>query len=339
MNLRVHRDVAGIIAFIIAGFLLSGCASSTSRAGRTPAVVEPQPYMRVAKPDANTISLQIALRRFVPEKGSGPEVWLSGASHLGDSNYFAKLQKHLDAQPLVLFEGVGGKSKKKMRFDPEEETSIQHTMASALGLVFQLSAIDYDRPQFRNSDLTIGQLQQLMAGGSGADQPGQGGGNAPANREFQELLQVMDGSSMLGTLLHVGLKFIGSSPKLQAMTKVVLIETLGQITGDMSQIKGMPPEIQRLLSVIILERNKVVLGELRKELRAVRPPKAVSIFYGAGHMVDLEKRLRTELRYRPRGEVWLTAMSVDLRAAGLSETEMEAMRGLIRWQMEALKSE
>ena len=334
MNLRVCRDGDGIIAFIFAVVLLSSCASSTSR---TAAVVEPQPYMRVANPDANTVSLQIALRRFGPEKGSGPEVWLSGASHVGDSNYFATLQKHLDAQPLVLFEGVGGKSKKKMRFDPEEETSIQHTMASALGLVFQLSAIDYDRPQFRNSDLTIGQLQQLLAGGT--NQPGESGGSAPASREFQELLQVMDGSSMLGTLLHVGLKFIGSSPKLQAMTKVVLIETLGQMTGDMSQIKGMPPEIQRLLSVIIQERNKVVLDDLRKELHTVRPPKAISIFYGAGHMADLEKRLRSELRYRPRGEVWLTAMSVDLRESGLSAAEMEAMRGLIRWQMEALKSE
>lgn len=337
MNLRVRPDGAGVIVFLLTSFLLTGCASSSSRSHRTAAVVEPQPYMRVANPDSNTVSLQIALRRFVPENGSGPEVWLVGASHVGDSNYFATLQKHLDAQPLVLFEGVGGKSKKKMRFDPEEETSIQHTMASALGLVFQLSAIDYDRPQFRNSDLTIGQLQQLMAGGT--NQPGQGGGSTPASREFQELLQVMDGSSMLGTLLHVGLKFIGSSPKLQAMTKVVLIETLGQMTGDMSQIKGMPPEIKRLLSVIIQERNKVVLDDLRKELRAVRPAKAVSVFYGAGHMADLEKRLRSELRYRPRGEVWLTAMSVDLRASGLSAAEMEAMRGLIRWQMEALKSE
>ena len=226
-----------------------------------------------------------------------------------------------------------------MRLDPDEETSIQHTMAAALGLVFQLSAIDYDRPQFRNSDLTVAQLQQLLAGGNGNEPSGKGGGSAPASREFQELLQVMDGSSMLGTLMHVGLKFIGSSPKLQAMTKVVLIETLGQITGDMSQIKGMPPEIQRLLAVIIQERNKVVVDDLRKELRAARPARSVSIFYGAGHMADLEKRLRIELRYRPRGDVWLTAMSVDLRQAGLSDAEMEAMRGLIRWQMEALKSE
>jgi len=314
--------------------LISGCATSGFREERISVITaEPQPYMRVAKPDTNTISLQIALRRFVPANGRGPEVWLSGVSHLGESNYFAQLQRHLETLPVVLYEGVGGKSKKQMRFDPGEETSIQHTMASALGLVFQLSAIDYDRPQFRNSDLTVAQLQGLLTGGAGA---GQGGGGG---REFQQLMGVMDGSSVLGTLMHVGLKFIGANPKLRAMTKVMMIEMLGQLSGDMAQMKGMPPEIQRLLEVIIQERNKVVLDDLRKEIRVPRPARAVSIFYGAGHMADLEKRLRGELGYRPRSEIWLTAMSVDVRQSGLTPGEMEMMRGLIRWQMEAMKGE
>lgn len=296
--------------------------------------------MRVTRPDTNTIALQIALRRFVPAKGYGPNVWLSGVSHLGESNYFVLLQRHLDAQPVVLYEGVGGKSKKQMRHDPEEENSIQHTMALALGLVFQLSAIDYDRRQFKNSDLTIPQLQRLLSG-EAAGEPGGGTGAARAtgSREFQELMGVMDGSSLLGTLMHVGLKLIGANPKLRAMTKVVMIETLGQLTGDMGEMKGLPPEFQRLLSVIIQERNKVVLEDVRKEVSASRPVRAVSVFYGAGHMADLEKRLRAELGYRPRSEIWLTAMSVDLRQSGLTEVEMEMMRGLIRWQMDAMKGE
>ena len=295
--------------------------------------------MRVARPDSNTVTLQIALRRFVPERGRGPVVWLSGASHVGESNYFAALQRHLDAQALVLFEGVGAKSK-KMRFNPDEESSIQHTMAASLGLVFQLSAIDYDRPRFRNSDLTIAELQQLLSRGAApgaAD--GRAGRDTKAGEEFRDLLQIMDGSSFLGTLLQAGLKFIGSSPKLQAMTKVMLIEVLGQIKGDMSQLKGVPPEIQRLLEVIIQERNKVVLGDLKAELRAVSPPRSIAVFYGAGHMADLEKRLRGEMNYQPRGEVWLTALSVNTRDTGLSDVEVQAMRGLIQWQLDALREQ
>lgn len=331
---RLRAVLPCVIVAFAAAILFSGCATGGFREERISAAsAEPRPYMRVSRPDTNTIALQIALRRFVPSDGRGPDVWLSGASHLGESNYFARLQRHLEAQPLVLYEGVGAKSKKQMRFDPEAEASIQHTMASALGLVFQLSAIDYDRPQFRNSDLSIAQLQRLLSGGAGA---GQGGGGG---REFQELMGVMDGSSVLGTLMHVGLKFIGANPKLRAMMKVVMIEMLGQLTGDMAQMKGMPPEIQRLLEVIIQERNKVVLDDLRKEIRAPRPARAVSIFYGAGHMADLEKRLRAELGYRPRSEIWLTAMSVDVRESGLTPGEMTMMRDLIRWQMEAFKAE
>ena len=313
--------------------MLAGCATDGGVARGHSKDATPRPAMRITRPDSNTVALQIVLREFVPAKGRGPILWLSGASHVGESNYYAALQRHLEGQALVLFEGVGAKDK-KLRFDPETEVSIQHTMATALGLVFQLSAIDYDRPHFRNSDLGIAQLQQLMAGGT-AGEAGRGGGG----REFQELLQVMDGSSVLGTLLHVGLKFISSSPKLQAVVKIILIETLGQLGGDMSAVKGMPPEFQRLLEVIILERNKAVLEDLRKELRAPRPVRSISVFYGAGHLADLEKRFRAELGYRPRNDVWLTAISVDLRETGLTPGEMETMRGLIRWQMEALKAE
>lgn len=291
--------------------------------------------MRVMQSDSNTVALQIAVRRFGPAKGRGPVVWLSGASHIGESNYFVSLQRHLDGQALVLFEGVGGKDK-KMRFNPDDEVSIQHTMAESLGLVFQLSAINYDRPHFHNSDLTIAQLQRLLAGEAATEQPGAGKGGG-AGEEFQQLMQVMDGSSFLGTILHAGLKLIGSSPKLQALTKVMLIEILGQLKGDMAQLKGVPPEIQRLLEVIIRERNKVVFEDLKKELRSARPPRSISVFYGAGHMADLEKSLREELNYRPLDELWLTALTVNTRAAGLSDFELQTMRSVIQWQMQALQ--
>ena len=234
-----------LAALFLIATVLTGCATSKGTGVSSATNAPPQPYMRVARPDSNTVALQIALRSFAPPKGRGPVVWLSGASHVGDSNYFAALQRHLDAQALVLFEGVGAKDK-KMRFNPDEGASIQHTMAESLGLVFQLSAVNYDRPHFRNSDLTIAQLQQLLTGGVTTNRGGTSA-NAKANEEFQQLLQIMDGSSFLGTLLHAGFKLIGSSPKLQAMTKVMLIEVLGQLKGDMAQLKGVPPEFQRLL--------------------------------------------------------------------------------------------
>jgi hypothetical protein len=137
-------------------------------------------------------------------------------------------------------------------------------------------------------------------------------------------------------LMHLGLKLISSSPKLQAMTRLILIETLGGFKGDMAQIKGLPPSIQRLMVVIIQERNKVVLSDLTTEL-AARKKGSIAVFYGAGHMADLEKRLRTDLRYRPRSETWLTAVGVDLQQSGLSDAEVSSLRSIIQWQVEALQ--
>ena len=176
--LQAFRKVRSFPATRVLIFLLAtavaalvGCASN-----KDSETAAPRGYMRVAQPDKDTVALQIAWRKFSPGKGRGPTIWLAGASHLGDSNYFARLQKLLDVQSLVLFEGVGAGSK-KMKFNPDEETSIQHTMATSLGLVFQLSAIDYDRPHYTNSDLTIPQLQALLSGDAGGgtlSSPGRG---------------------------------------------------------------------------------------------------------------------------------------------------------------------
>src|SRR5262245_10154718 len=62
------------------------------------------PYMRVARPDTNTVELQIAVRQFLPRQEKGPEVWLAAVSHIGESNYFTQLQAFLNHRDLVLFE-------------------------------------------------------------------------------------------------------------------------------------------------------------------------------------------------------------------------------------------
>src|SRR5882672_1774711 len=87
---------AATVFLIAVGF--TGCASSKDAHASLAADSPPQPYMRVSRPDSNTVVLQIAARRFVPAKGRGPVVWLTGASHIGESNYFAALQRHLDTQ-------------------------------------------------------------------------------------------------------------------------------------------------------------------------------------------------------------------------------------------------
>ncbi|MGC3988893.1 MAG: hypothetical protein QM796_04255 [Chthoniobacteraceae bacterium] len=78
--------------------------------------------------------------------GGGPTILLVGVAHLGTPDYYATLQKRLDAQTVVLFEGVHEKNMKMGKGQATIEGGVQPELAKGLGLVFQLDAIDYSRP-------------------------------------------------------------------------------------------------------------------------------------------------------------------------------------------------
>lgn len=72
------------------------------------AAAQPEAYLRVQESDdSNQVELDVAARAFEPIDGDGPRIVLVGAAHIGDSVFYRRLQYLLDAQDVVLFEGVG----------------------------------------------------------------------------------------------------------------------------------------------------------------------------------------------------------------------------------------
>ena len=338
-------------AFIVLGALalvLADCPAPAQTAAAPP----PQPYTRVANPDTNTVQLQIALRKFVPAQKAGPAVWLAGVMHVGEPDYYHALQHFLDAQTVVLYEGIDPSAHPRHVHDataaathdampapPPTGTngdySMQSALARCLGLVFQLEAIDYDRTNFLNSDLSILQIQRIMAGARTPGAPGQEGGT---NVTFDVLLQIMDGSSFLGSLVKIGMEIVASSPTLQAVAKLTLIEAVGRLKGDLSDVQGLPPDWKRLIKVLIEARNRHVQADLKDELEKIPASGSIAVFYGAGHMDDLEKHLTGDLHYRAADQTWLPAFSVDMRKSGISPAEAQWMRTLIQKEMDQMQS-
>lgn len=311
-------------------------------------------FMRVAAPTTNNIQLEILIRELVPAKAGSPVVSLVGVSHVGASNYYASIQQHLDRQALVLFEGVrhADAVDDEPAADPGEansaplevdESSIQFTLAKSLGLEFQLSAIDYRRAHFRNSDMSIAQIGRVLSGGRESRPPTaeapveSGRSQAGASAEFAMLMQVMDGTSVIGRIANGLVRFLGSSPKLQGTTRLAMIELLGNLQGDLTEMAALPPDLKRLLTVLLHARNAVVVNDLKKELRQTKPAPTIAVFYGAAHMSDLEKRICEELGYQRGHDQWLPAISVDLPAAGLTAVDHLMVRNLIDWQMKLLQ--
>ncbi len=320
-------------------FLAIGCAS---REHATPLPEPPKPYVRIRQEITNTTEFQIALRKFVPRKGPGPSIWLVGVSHLGAAEYFARLQSELDLKTLVLFEGISASRQNPARPNSASEVRAEHApvqpdtrgaeglqpaLAKALGLRFQLEAIDYSRPHFQNSDLSIAELRQLLADQSKASD------DQGATREFEALLQTMQGQSLFNVLLRVALPFVASSPGLQGVAKLALIEILGQIDGNPANIPGLSESDKQLMQVLLENRNQRVMVDLQKELSHLQKQDSVAILYGVAHMPDLEQRLEARLHYRPVETSWLTAFDVDSTVAGISDAQVKFLRGLLKQEL------
>ncbi len=310
------------------GLFAAGCAS------RRVVVLPPlRSYLRVAEATNGTVTLEVAVRTLVPIRGAGPPIRMVGVTHLGTAEFYKDLQELLDRQSLVLFEGVGA-ADKQFNASGDEHYSLQPALARALGLRFQLQAINYQGSNFVNSDLTLPQLQQILSQGPVSD-----------DGQLGDLMSLLDGSSWLGAFVRFGLTFIESSPRLQATVRLVMIETLGAVDGDLGDVKGLPPELRRLMDALINERNRVVVSDLRRAVanwpatrgdRSGRGP-GIAVFYGAGHMVDLEQRWVRELGYQAVAEEWRPAFSVNPLAAGLGDAEVRFARGVVREQLKGMR--
>ena len=334
----------GLLYLACTVFLLTGCSSLPRTDARhvPDQLAPPQPYVRIVSPDSNHIQLQIAAREFMPSRSREPIIWLTGVSHIGDSNYYASVQAHLDAQTLVLFEGVGAAEAEKESDpsgnaeqirtrpgppDSENSGSLQSAMAASLGLVFQLEAIDYRRTNFVNSDLSITQLRELMAETeSTAGKPG-------ASESFEDLMQLMQGNSWFDALLQMALRLLGANPKFQAFGRLALIDLLGELQGDPSHLQGLPPEMKQLLQVLLQRRNEKVVQDLKEQLPEIGRHGSIAVFFGTGHMPDLENKLRSQLKYRPERQVWFTAFQVDLAAAKITAAERTFVDDFVKWQL------
>lgn len=326
----IRRGVVGWFALVCAAWL-------GALPGRAGSVEQVRPYLRATRSPDGASSLEVAMRRLAPTGREGPTVWLVAVTHLGTPEYYDRLQQFLDASPLVLFEAV--RTDDDGRPGQREGYSLQSELAKALGLTFQLDAINYDRSHFRNSDLHLDQLTRILAGVTNAAAPGASTGTPNAGAvEFGALLQAMTGEGLMGGLARVGVGLLRSSPRLQAAMKVAMIEMFSDLPGDLSRIPGLPEGMQQLLRVLIEERNAAVVHDVRDAAGEEPAPASLAVFYGAGHMPDLEARLCKELGYQPVEDRWLKAFEVNPRAAGISEFEVAFTKRLVRAQLQGMEA-
>ena len=282
---------------------------------------EAAPFLRKNTLTNGTLQLETCIRHYRPESGRGPDISLAGAIHIGTTNYFKRLQAHLDPQQLVLFEGVGRAGETNPAPAPATKTpagkaaglgSLQTDISRMIGCVFQLDAIDYGRTNFRNCDLSLEQITERLRG-------------KPVDGD-----QLMQSLAFSAVFIKPLVAILSVLPESRALIKLAMVEILSEAGGDMEAIAGDTPGMKEILQVILHDRNETVFSALKTELGRTRPPATISLFYGAAHMPELAGRLERELHYRAIGEEWLPAFGVNPKKENISPEALRLMDSLLQ---------
>ncbi len=251
--------------------------------------------------------------KFVEDKGGGKletaiatyrnadgvAVHLVGAVHIADQSYYDGLNRTFKDYDAVLYEMV--KPKDAAPPQPGEERAsgsmismIQRFMKDTLDLKFQLDAIDYSAPNFVHADLDAETFQKME----------EERGESIWTLMLQQMIKSMANPQANQQEIGFGeLLAALTSPDRARQLKLLLGKQFGDIEAQMSGFGG---------TVLIDERNKACFKVLDREIEAGK--KNLGIFYGAGHMSDMEKRL-LDRGFHKTDQEWRVAWNVTDDAA------------------------
>jgi arsenate reductase-like glutaredoxin family protein len=306
------RPAAALAVFCSVGLVWSGQAVAQQlvkekqkapagqQAQDKPSLPKPSQFLRLVKDkQGNPEALETAIVRYVPQDcgQTGPTVDLVAAVHIADKGYYQQLNQAFKKFDVVLYELVAPENVRIAKGGGARSSHpvslIQRGMTELLDLSFQLDAIDYTAKNFVHADLSPEQLSKAMAkrgeslwtmlvrsmGYAMAKQNKGSGGSSDADL----LLALLDKNRALAL-------------------KRVMAEQFQDMEG-MLRAMGGPDG-----SALIADRNQAALKVLKEQI--AKGKTKIAIFYGAGHMSDMEKRLRDDFALTPIHTRWLVAWNL-----------------------------
>jgi len=263
-------------------------------------------FLRIQRDDKKQpVALETAIVHYVPASGEkGVELDLVAAVHVGDKEYYGKLNKAFEKYDVVLFELVAPQGAQIPRGGPKSDSPlamIQQLAKVVLELDLQLEQIDYTKKNFVHADLSP---QDML---KAAKERGEDGLtltlSIAADLLRKQNLQNMKPAGQAGQAGDVDIAGLLLDPERGVKLKRLMAEQFEQLD---SADAGFGKTVNQIL---VKDRNKAALKVFQQQL--AKGKKKVAIFYGAAHMPDFEKRLKEEFGLKRQGEEWLQAW--DLR--------------------------
>ena len=252
-------------------------------------------YLRIKMSDKRQpLALQTAIVRYVGKKGTvhaGKIVDLVGVVHIGQREYYQDLNKRLGKYDSVLYELVAPDGTRIRPEDLEKRRSLiasmQTGMKDMLNLEYQLELIDYLADNFRHADMSPKEFAEDL------DRRGDSVWKMVA-RMMGAGIASQSGGGDAGMLLAL---LSGDRSKRLKQTFAKQLVDVETMSAGMDDANGE--------NTIIKGRNAKAFSILTDELSG--DSKRVAVFYGAGHLPDMAKRLEQDFEMTERKTTWLDA--------------------------------
>lgn len=278
---------------LLSAFALMG--ANLASAQEAPGVLDSIQY--ADNPDG-TAELKTGITSF--RKADGTVVDLVGVVHIGDGEYYRKLNNLLATYDVVLYEMVGGPVEKRDETQIRDELKMTHFVQrmaqNLLGLKYQLDGIDYNRPNFVHADANWEQWENLMESK-----------NQSMASLFTRAMEMENSEEM-----QKHMEAIGGEEIMTKLGEAIMEFNPTKFKRSMAPMLANSEEFITLLegddgTVLISERNKIVMQAIDQQL--TQGQKRIAVFYGAGHMPDFKTRLEAQ-GFEERDTKWMTAWNM-----------------------------
>ncbi len=260
-------------------------------------IAEFQHYLRVGRDGkGRAISLETSVTRFIGTNANGQTVTvdLIGAVHVGEQSYYDKLNEIFKQYDAMLYELVAPEGTRIPNGGRESTDAMnpvammQLGMKGALGLEFQLDHIDYMQSNFVHADMSPEEFAQSMADN---DESIMGF----VLNAIGQSMAMQSSSSTTDADLLMALFSNDRSVQLRKM----FAEQMQNMEASMAIFKGKEG------STIIDHRNAKAMSILKREIEGGQTK--LALFYGAGHLPDMQRRLIEDFGMSRGGQFWLMA--------------------------------
>ena len=256
------------------------------------------------------LALETAIVSFAAtgDQYRGVQVDLVGAIHIADKAYYEELNRRFRGYDAVLYELVAREEANVPQAGQSPGSVVggmQVGMKSLLQLEYQLDCIEYGRKNMVHADMSPEEFAATMK---------------RRNESFAGMFFRLLGRSMaeqaddpMGTSDLQILAALFAADRAQRL-KLLMAKEFADLEGEISILDG--PEG----STIITERNKKAFEVLTREITKGR--KKLAVFYGAGHLPDMQRRLQEDFAMQRTGTVWVAAWS--LGSSGKAQPKAKA---------------